>query len=553
MATVEVVREMLTSLQQQSAANLAELLQRQHEATAELMKDIIGRTGGTGQSRRSLDERYFRRLLPFEGVNQSWKDWSFQFKAAVKVASKDVAEIIDWIERQQGDVCVDEVILHTHGDEDNMKKLASELYDVLCMLLKGEPLLLLQGIVGMDGFKAWQKINQKYNPVTPAKALMTLIEAVTPTKVKALKDLPGAIEKWELKVYQLERDFGEKMSDKMKTAVLTSMCTPDIQDLIFQNAEMMKDFKMVRDKVRNLILNRITVGNGPSPMDIGMAEQDDHEHRVQDEDEGLLGAVGKGGPIVCFRCGGYGHRSHECPTPKGKGKGDGKFGKGFDKGNDKGGKNSKGGAKAGKSGGKGNWECWRCGQFGHRSFECPNEPKPVNSMEKQEDALGGLWLFGCIDVEKKDDCADIMILKGDWKEMPTESVNIGAWNGMITIDSGAGESVWPEKFIGNWDEVEQDGKETGFIAANGEKMSDKGKKRAKFGDPESRAIDFPVTNLIKPLASVFRIVQKGNKVVFTATGGFIENMTTGEQIALNIKNGTFVMDTKKGFHRQTTA
>ena len=30
------------------------------------------------------------------------------------------------------------------------------------------------------------------------------------------------------------------------------------------------------------------------------------------------------------------------------------------------GKNSKGGAKAGKSGGKGNWECWRCGQFGHR-------------------------------------------------------------------------------------------------------------------------------------------------------------------------------------------
>ena len=54
----------------------------------------------------------------------------------------------------------------------------------------------------------------KYHPVTPARALMCMIEAVTPPKAKTLRELPAHMEKWELRVFQLEREFGEKMSEK---------------------------------------------------------------------------------------------------------------------------------------------------------------------------------------------------------------------------------------------------------------------------------------------------------------------------------------------------
>ena len=34
-------------------------------------------------------------------------------------------------------------------------KVAGELYDLLCLCLKGDPLILVQGVTSMNGFEAW--------------------------------------------------------------------------------------------------------------------------------------------------------------------------------------------------------------------------------------------------------------------------------------------------------------------------------------------------------------------------------------------------------------
>ena len=71
---------------------------------------------------------------------------------------------------------------------------------------------------------------------------------------------------------------------------------------------------------------------------------------------------------------------------------------------------------------------------------------------------------------------------------------------------------------------------------------------------------FQVTDVGKPLASVTRILDKGNTVVFSRKpgGSYIMNNHSGQKIQLTEEKGTFVMDVEylepdldsEGFARQ---
>jgi hypothetical protein len=78
-------------------------------------------------------------------------------------------------------------------------------------------------------------------------------------------------------------------------------------------------------------------------------------------------------------------------------------------------------------------------------------------------------------------------------------------------------------------------------------MANFGEKNVKFrcseGAPMNK-ITFQVTEVGKPLASVSRILDKGNTVVFSRgkDGSFILNEKTGGKIPLVEDKGTFVMN-----------
>jgi len=46
----------------------------------------------------------------------------------------------------------------------------------------------------------------------------------------------------------------------------------------------------------------------------------------------------------------------------------------------------------------------------------------------------------------------------------------------------------------------------------------------------------------KPLASVARIVDKGNRAVFEPNGSYIQSIETGKKIDLVRENGTYTME-----------
>jgi hypothetical protein len=78
-------------------------------------------------------------------------------------------------------------------------------------------------------------------------------------------------------------------------------------------------------------------------------------------------------------------------------------------------------------------------------------------------------------------------------------------------------------------------------------MANFGEKSVKFKCSEGAAMNkimFQVTEVGKPLASVSKILDKGNVVVFSRgkKGSYILNEKTGSKIALKEDKGTFVMD-----------
>ena len=53
---------------------------------------------------------------------------------------------------------------------------------------------------------------------------------------------------------------------------------------------------------------------------------------------------------------------------------------------------------------------------------------------------------------------------------------------------------------------------------------------------------FQVTHARKPLASVSKMVKKGNRVVFSPTGSYIENIATERRIDMEEVNGAYRID-----------
>ena len=149
---------------------------------------------------------------------------------------------------------------------------------------------------------------------------------------------------------RLESQFQENISDKMRMAIFTKLMPAAIQDYIYTHADKETKYAQLRDKVKAMESNKVSMNAGPVPMDIGDIKgkhdhDDDHYEDYYLEDYEIDGVGGN--DYHCRNCGGYGHYARECPT-KGKGKG-----KSVDKGKGKGFFNGKGDGGYAKGDGKG--------------------------------------------------------------------------------------------------------------------------------------------------------------------------------------------------------
>ena len=398
-----------------TAADVEVMINAAVRAALQAATQTGGGAGAGGDKGGHLDERHFRRVDKFNG--QNWKEFSFQFRTAVGAANSRVKRALEEVIRAGKDPDV-QLIFSDIPDwqEGDTAKYGSELYVVLTSSVTGDAMGVVRGTTSGDGWEAWSKLFNRFDPRTPARSLMAMMAVMQPKKVKDPRDLLNAIQDWEVKVKSLSGEHGIELEGKIKVALFTSILPGEFQDYVYQMTDM--SYEVVKDRVMGLALNRAAMSK-PTPMEVDRVqahcrheaaeweEHEDHEGEYWDEfgAEVEIGYVGE----ACRRCGGLGHYARERPTPKGKGKGKSK-GEAKGKGKGKYGyiHESSGGGKGkgthrdfggqGKGGGKGfGGECWGCGQKGHRYNDCPNKEKQATEIGRVEDcggkecSAGGVW------------------------------------------------------------------------------------------------------------------------------------------------------------------
>ena len=115
----------------------------------------------------------------------------------------------------------------------------------------------------------------------------------------------------------------------------------------------------------------------------------------------------------------------------------------------------------------------------------------------------------------------------------------------LAVDSGATETVVNEDMLTNVETTEGDAYRRGveYEVASGQTIPNMGEKRfiAVSESGGVRAMTAQVCDVNKPLLSVRKVVQAGNRVIFEPEGGYIEDVASGERLNMKLQGGMYVL------------
>jgi hypothetical protein len=130
-------------------------------------------------------------------------------------------------------------------------------------------------------------------------------------------------------------------------------------------------------------------------------------------------------------------------------------------------------------------------------------------------------------------------LLGAWKS------EASGWREVdVVLDSGAADSVCPKEMAPRFPIVDSDASRAGvyYTAANGGKLYNLGQTHVpiSMSNGSRTMATFQVADVSRPLMSVSKVCEMGNRVVFGAGGGYIMNIQTGATTRFETKDGIYV-------------
>jgi hypothetical protein len=115
----------------------------------------------------------------------------------------------------------------------------------------------------------------------------------------------------------------------------------------------------------------------------------------------------------------------------------------------------------------------------------------------------------------------------------------------FTVDSGAAETVCKKTDAKNFPII-YGGNEsmTKYIMPNGEIVENDGGKhlKVKTAEGEKFIVRTQLTDVRKPLMSVSKVCDEGNRVIFEENGGFIENKKSGQRTNFLREGNVYVLE-----------
>ena len=137
-------------------------------------------------------------------------------------------------------------------------------------------------------------------------------------------------------------------------------------------------------------------------------------------------------------------------------------------------------------------------------------------------------------------------VKGEPQELCTAwKAEQAGWHCVeVVLHSGAADSVCPKDMCTWFEVVDSEASKAGvyYTAANGGKLFNLGQTNVPIAlDNVSRTMaTFQVADVSRPLMSVSKVCEMGNRVIFGMSGGYILNIATGSTTEFEMKDGIYV-------------
>ena len=210
--------------------------------------------------RQILDRRTAMTVRKYSGNPSEWRDWSLCFKRLIRTMEDVVYKTMNTIEDTAIGEIDEDLEFSGTGEEDAIRRKSSgELFDLLCSLCEGEASAIVTATEDCKGFVAWQRLANKCNARTMARAIKLVSLVTGPPKIRSIKDVESELTKWEEKVKVLEREFKESFSPMVKIGIMTSIMPAEIQDQVYNTIEPNSSYEVITARIRTVVGNKVAM------------------------------------------------------------------------------------------------------------------------------------------------------------------------------------------------------------------------------------------------------------------------------------------------------
>ena len=163
-----VLAQMIQQTQAGVMAQMQALLQAQQQQAQAQAPAQAAAGGGQAAAMANVHKRY-SQVSKLSGT-EDWREWHYQWIVATKAFAPSVVEVLEKLQAEDLDevttTTVDQVLNPAYDQlvQDNK----AGVFSILTLWTKGDANAIVRSVDDQNGFVAWKRLYDRYNPRTPA-------------------------------------------------------------------------------------------------------------------------------------------------------------------------------------------------------------------------------------------------------------------------------------------------------------------------------------------------------------------------------------------------
>ena len=158
------------------AATMEALISRAIARGVEMVGGTVGAAASSGGA--AAEKNVMKRYGQVDKLSgpSDWKEWHFQFVVATKAFAPGLGALLEKVQVLDvvGEVTADELSsvrnpnVISVEEERRMASTMHEMYSVFVLWTRGEANQVVRGVADGNGWVAWKRLYDRFNPRTPA-------------------------------------------------------------------------------------------------------------------------------------------------------------------------------------------------------------------------------------------------------------------------------------------------------------------------------------------------------------------------------------------------